>query len=45
VNLVSLTGFYEARGTSRGELTRLVRSFNGYAPEFRTASDRLEGSV
>jgi sulfhydrogenase subunit delta len=45
VNLVSLTGFYEARGTSRGELTRLVRSFNGYAPEFRTESDRLEGSL
>jgi sulfhydrogenase subunit delta len=45
VNLVSLTSFYEARGTSRGELTRLVRSFNGYAPEFRTASDRLEGSL
>jgi sulfhydrogenase subunit delta len=43
VNLVSLTGFYEARGTPRGELTRLVRSFNGYAPAFRDESDRLEG--
>jgi len=43
-NLVSLTGFYEARGTPRGELTRLVRSFNGYAPAFRAESDRLEGS-
>ena len=42
-NLVSLTGFYEARGTPRTELTRLVRSFNGYAPEFRAESDRLEG--
>jgi sulfhydrogenase subunit delta len=43
VNLVSLTGFYEARGTPRPELTRLVRSFNGYAPAFRAESDRLEG--
>jgi sulfhydrogenase subunit delta len=43
VNLVSLTGFYEARGTPRADLTRLVRSFNGYAPAFRAESDRLEG--
>jgi coenzyme F420-reducing hydrogenase gamma subunit len=42
-NLVSLTGFYEARGTPRADLTRLVRSFNGYAPAFREESDRLEG--
>ena len=42
VNLVSLTGFYEHRGTPREDLTRLVRSFNGYAPEFRAESDRLE---
>jgi len=43
VNLVSLSGFYERRGTPRAELTRLVRSFNGYAPAFRAESDRLEG--
>jgi hypothetical protein len=42
-NLASLTGFYEARGTPRADLTRLVRSFNGYAPAFRAESDRLEG--
>jgi coenzyme F420-reducing hydrogenase gamma subunit len=42
-NLVSLSGFYEARGTPRAELTRLVRSFNGYAPAFRAESDRLDG--
>jgi sulfhydrogenase subunit delta len=42
-NLVSLTGFYEARGTPRESLVRLVRSFNGYAPAFRAESDRLEG--
>ncbi|MEX0669445.1 MAG: oxidoreductase [Pirellulales bacterium] len=41
-NLVSLTGFYEDRGTSRDALVRLVRSFNGYAPAFRAESDRLE---
>ena len=44
-NLVSLTGFYEGRGTPRAELTRLVRSFNGYAPAFRAESDRLEGGL
>ena len=41
-NLVSLTGFYERRGTPRESLVRLVRSFNGYAPAFRAESDRLE---
>jgi sulfhydrogenase subunit delta len=41
-NLVSLTGFYEERGTPRESLLRLVRSFNGAAPEFRAESDRLE---
>ena len=41
-NLVSLTGFYAARGTPRDELARLTRSFNAWAPEFRTASDALE---
>ena len=42
-NLVSLTGFYEHGGASRGDLVRLVRSFNGFAPAFREESDRLEG--
>jgi sulfhydrogenase subunit delta len=42
VNLVSLTGFYERRGTPRDSLTRLVRSFNAWAPAFRAESDRLE---
>jgi len=41
-NLVSLTGFYEQRGTSRESLVRLVRSFNAAAPAFRAESDRLE---
>jgi len=41
-NLVSLTGFYERGGAARGDLVRLVRSFNGYAPAFRAESDRLE---
>jgi sulfhydrogenase subunit delta len=42
-NLVSLTGFYERRGTPRESLGRLVRSFNAWAPAFREASDRLAG--
>ena len=41
-NLVSLTGFYEQRGTPRESLLRLVRSFNAAAPAFRVESDRLE---
>jgi sulfhydrogenase subunit delta len=43
-NLVSLTGFYERRGTPRDTLLRLVRGINGYAPAFRAASDQLEGT-
>jgi coenzyme F420-reducing hydrogenase gamma subunit len=41
-NLVSLTGFYERRGTPRESLVRLVRSYNAAAPAFRAESDRLE---
>jgi coenzyme F420-reducing hydrogenase gamma subunit len=41
-NLVSLTDSYGDHGTDRRHLVRLLRSFNGYAPEFREASDRLE---
>jgi coenzyme F420-reducing hydrogenase gamma subunit len=41
-NLVALTGFYERRGTPRDRLVRLTRSFNAWADEFRTESDRLE---
>ena len=42
-NLVSLTGFLERHGESRDHLARLTRSFNAWAPEFRAASDGLEG--
>ena len=41
-NLVSLTNYYKTQGTSPGQLVRLVRNFNGYAPEFKAASDSLE---
>ncbi len=41
-NLVSLTGFYERRGTRRDALVRLVRSYNAAAPAFRAEGDRLE---
>ena len=43
-NLVSLTGYYEDHGAGRDHVVRLVRNFNGYAPEFRAASDRLAGA-
>jgi sulfhydrogenase subunit delta len=41
-NLISLTGFYEHRGTPRPHLARLVRSFNAWAPDFRHEGDRLD---
>jgi sulfhydrogenase subunit delta len=40
-NLVSLSTFYEDRGTDRQHLVRLTRNFNGYAPEFKEESERL----
>jgi coenzyme F420-reducing hydrogenase gamma subunit len=42
-NLVSLSSHYEHQGTERDHLVRLVRNFNGYAPEFRDESNRLQG--
>jgi sulfhydrogenase subunit delta len=36
-NVVSLTGWYGRQGSSQGDLTRLVRSFNAWAPDFRDA--------
>jgi coenzyme F420-reducing hydrogenase gamma subunit len=41
-NPVSLTRHYQSKGTSPSHLVRLLRNFNGYSPEFRTASDQLE---
>lgn len=41
-NLVSLHAFYQDRGSAPGDLMRLTRNFNGYAPQFREASDALE---
>ena len=45
VNLVSLTGFYQRRGTAADSLLRLVRGINGYAPAFRAAGDELEAAA
>ena len=42
-NVDSLTCQFQAAGISRESLVRSLRgSFNGYAPEFRAAGDRLE---
>lgn len=41
-NLVSLTTHYAETGAQREHLLRLVRSFNGYAPDFRDASNALQ---
>jgi coenzyme F420-reducing hydrogenase gamma subunit len=43
-NLVSLTRHYSAQGAHPDQLVRLTRNFNGYAPEFRQASDALEAA-
>ncbi len=40
-NLVGLTGQFLQEGLPRDDAVRLLRSFNGYAPEFRAESDRL----
>jgi sulfhydrogenase subunit delta len=37
-NVVSLTGWYGRQGSSPGDLTRLVHSFNAWAPDFRDAA-------
>jgi len=41
-NLVSLMTHYVTGGTDRRHLVNLTRNFNGYAPEFRQASEALE---
>lgn len=38
----SLTEHLLANGSPREQLVQLLRNFNGYAPEFRAESDRLE---
>ncbi len=43
-NLVSLTGQFAAEGVPGPQVIRSLRSFNGYAPEFRAESDRLEAA-
>jgi coenzyme F420-reducing hydrogenase gamma subunit len=44
-NLLSLGTHYLKRGADRGHLVRLTRNFNGYAPDFRDASNQLEGKA
>jgi coenzyme F420-reducing hydrogenase gamma subunit len=44
-NPASLTTHYVKHGVDSGHLVRLVRNFNGYAPDFRDASDALEGKA
>ena len=44
-NLVRLTTHYLHAGHGRDDLVRLSRNFNGYAPDFRAASEALEGRV
>jgi coenzyme F420-reducing hydrogenase gamma subunit len=44
-NVRSLTRHYASRGAPREHLVRLVRNFNGWAPEFRAASDALEEAI
>ena len=41
-NLASLASFYGDHGTAPRDLVQLLRNFNGYAPEFREASNAIE---
>ena len=40
-NLPSLTGQFAALGVTSAAASKFLRSFNGYAPEFRAESERL----
>jgi len=42
-NLPSLLHCYQSQGVDQWQLLRLSRNFNGYASEFREASETLEG--
>ena len=44
-NLVSLTGHFIEGGSPVDATIRLLRNFNGYAPEFRAESERLEAKA
>lgn len=43
-NVGSLTAHYAQQGVPSQQLVQLTRNFNGYAPDFREASDHWEGS-
>ncbi|MEX2015381.1 MAG: hypothetical protein WD873_02005, partial [Candidatus Hydrogenedentales bacterium] len=43
-NPISLGNHYASNGAPQLQLVRLMRNFNGYAPDFRAASDALEHS-
>lgn len=44
-NLVSLTDQFRADGMAAGDVVQALRSFNGFAPDFRDESDRIEGET
>jgi coenzyme F420-reducing hydrogenase gamma subunit len=44
-NVVSLCGHYAEAGIDANHLVRLTRNFNGYAPQFREASDAIEARI
>ncbi|TWT48047.1 NAD-reducing hydrogenase HoxS subunit delta [Rubripirellula amarantea] len=43
-NLVSITNQFASDGVPKEQIVRSLRSFNGYAPEFRVEGDRLDAS-
>jgi sulfhydrogenase subunit delta len=44
-NLVSITNQFADYGVPNEQIVRSLRSFNGYAPEFRDEGDRIEASL
>jgi len=44
-NMDSIIHQWRELGVSEPELIRALRTYNGYAPDWRTASDELEESL
>ena len=44
-NLLSIANYLMAEGTAPRTMVELLRNFNGYAPEFRAASERIEAQA
>ncbi len=44
-NLIAISNQFQRDGMSPQRVVQTLRSFNGYAPEFRTESDRIDSQI